>query len=63
LNDRPYIRKSSPGPPPPDGESVSIGVHCFRWTKRCGEPRRLREARAALKALLAGETAAKGGDL
>ena len=40
VNDRPYVRRPSPAPPSPDVESTSAGVHCFRWTKRCGEPRR-----------------------
>jgi len=61
MTDRPYVRRPSPAPPAPDSESVSVGVHCFRWTKRGREPQELRDAKGALKALLAGDAAAKGG--
>ena len=46
VNDRPYVRRPSPAPPSPDAESTSAGVHCFRWTKRCGEPLALHAAAA-----------------
>jgi hypothetical protein len=62
MTNPPYIRKPSPAPPPPDSESVSAGVHCFRWFRRGAESKRLRDARAALKVVLAGETTTKGGE-
>jgi hypothetical protein len=63
VSDRPYVRRPSPAPPTSDSESTSAGVHCFRWTKRGREPEHLRDAKATLKALLAGDAAAKGGAL
>jgi hypothetical protein len=62
MTDRPYIRKSSLTPPSPDRDTVSCGIQCFRWFRRGAESQRLRDARAALKAVLAGETTTKGGE-
>jgi hypothetical protein len=62
MNDaRPYIRRPSTAPPSPDGGAVTIGVHSFRWTKRGPEPQHLRDAKDAIKALLTGHAALKGG--